>query len=142
MEKGIERMNWTSLFGIALWALLPGFIAKNRGRSFWGYYFLSFLITPLLTTIITVCLSNCSQSKEKWPGEPASTAAVEPQIAHKIDETSDDSKPIDVLRQLPVTESAPTLQKIRFCRRCGFELIDESKFCSRCGNEIERVDNQ
>lgn len=45
-----------SLIGIALWALIPGFIAKKKGRNFWGYYFLSFLISPLITMIITLCL--------------------------------------------------------------------------------------
>lgn len=26
--------------------------------------------------------------------------------------------------------------KIRFCRKCGEQLIDDSKFCSKCGTEI------
>ncbi|MBR3016773.1 MAG: hypothetical protein IKH57_06800 [Clostridia bacterium] len=51
-------INWTSIIGIALWALIPGFIARKKGRSFLGHYFLSFVITPLITTIITLCLSN------------------------------------------------------------------------------------
>lgn len=51
----------TGLMGIALWALIPGFIAKNKGRSFFGYFFLSFLISPLITMIITICLSNLNE---------------------------------------------------------------------------------
>ena len=50
--------NWSSLFGIALWALIPGFIAAKKGRSFAAYYFLSFVLTPLFTMIITLCLNN------------------------------------------------------------------------------------
>lgn len=34
-------------------------------------------------------------------------------------------------------ESTP-FKKIRFCRRCGFELIENSEFCSRCGTKIEK----
>ena len=33
----------------------------------------------------------------------------------------------------PVSEEMP---RIRFCRKCGFELIDGSEFCSRCGTAI------
>lgn len=26
--------------------------------------------------------------------------------------------------------------RIKFCRKCGFELIDESEYCSKCGTKI------
>ena len=35
----------------------------------------------------------------------------------------------------PVSEEMP---RIRFCRKCGFELIDGSEFCSRCGRAITK----
>jgi len=35
----------------------------------------------------------------------------------------------------PVSEEIP---RIRFCRKCGFELIDGSEFCSRCGTAITK----
>ena len=60
-----------AIFGIALWSLIPGFIAKNKGRSFWLYYFLGFIITPLITTIITLCLSK--QGLENNPTIPESS---------------------------------------------------------------------
>ncbi len=54
-------INWASLIGIALWALIPGFIAQKKGRSFAAYFFLCFVITPLVTTIITLCVSNLNK---------------------------------------------------------------------------------
>lgn len=30
----------------------------------------------------------------------------------------------------------PSLSEVRFCRRCGEKLIDNSCFCSKCGTEI------
>lgn len=41
---------------VALWAIAPGCIARKKGRSFWGYYFLSFLLSPLISLIIILCL--------------------------------------------------------------------------------------
>lgn len=38
------------------------------------------------------------------------------------------------------TEASPTLEEkppIRFCRKCGFELIAGSDFCSNCGTRLE-----
>ena len=71
-------MNWPSIIGIALWALLPGFIARKKGRSFWAYYFLSFVITPLLTTLITLCLSKIdaedSNQEPPYMVNPTTTA--------------------------------------------------------------------
>ena len=58
------EINWSTLLGIALWALIPGFIAKKKGRSFAGYFFLSFLITPLITTIVTLCVKNLNSPSE------------------------------------------------------------------------------
>lgn len=135
-------MNFAPFVGIALWALIPGFIAKAKGRSFWGFYFLSFVITPLITMIITICLSNRNRAEESdrvmappeqgtsADGEAALNAfGVPPKDIALVDDTRKDGSPV-----LP--------PRIRFCRRCGFELIDGSSFCSRCGTEIEKESRQ
>lgn len=32
-----------------------------------------------------------------------------------------------------------TADQVRFCRKCGEKLIDNSKFCRKCGTEIVEV---
>ena len=113
-------MEFGSLIGIALWALIPGFIARKKGRSFWGYYFLSFLISPIITTIITLCVKNLNE--EYRPEQPTSTTQS----------TSHQSAPANVA--LP--ESPAAGDRILFCRKCGEKLIDNSKFCRKCGTEV------
>ncbi len=95
------------IIGIALWALIPGFVAKKKGRNFWGYYFLSFLISPLITMIITFCLSNLNETK-----------AIE---STSVSTENADSNEADI---------------VKYCRKCGEQLIDGSKFCRKCGTEI------
>ena len=46
------------VIGIILWALIPGFIARKKNRSFIAYFLLSFLITPLVSMIITFFLNK------------------------------------------------------------------------------------
>lgn len=36
------------------------------------------------------------------------------------------------------TEKAQPALEIRFCRKCGFELVQGSNFCSRCGTPIKK----
>lgn len=115
---------------IALWALLPGFIAKKKGRSFWAYYLLSFVITPLITTIITLCLSKIQD--EEVPTVQSEATAVEKIITTDTAETEQGVTPL----QREVSDTVP--RKIMYCRRCGSKLIDGSEFCSSCGNKIEK----
>lgn len=141
-------MNWSSLIGIALWALIPGFIAKKKGRTFWGYYFLSFLITPLITMIITVCLKNIS-GELNHSSDSVNEATSVP-VAHEINGSIPDSTstPIVLSNTQSLSENRCTeppcqmlvCRKIQYCRRCGFKLIDGSEFCSNCGNKIESED--
>lgn len=129
-------MNWAPIIGIALWALIPGLIAKKKGRSFWGYYFLSFVITPLITIIITICLSNLKSVEASAQSIITSTNAVsikEEIVAKNAVGSSENGALLDNSSE----NTSPTkISRIRFCRRCGFELIDGSNYCSRCGTEI------
>lgn len=127
-------MNWTSIIGIALWALLPGFIAKKKGRSFWAYYLLSFVITPLITTIITLCLSKIKE--EEQPVVQSEVEVVERTIVAE----STEIKTEEISSRSEVSNEVP--RKIMYCRRCGSKLIEGSEFCSNCGISIEKEGEQ
>lgn len=49
----------------AILGLIPGFVAKKKGRNFWGYYFGSFIINPILMWLIVSCLSNLNDKPDK-----------------------------------------------------------------------------
>ncbi len=123
-------MDWTPIMGIALWALIPGFIAKKKGRSFWGYFFLSFVITPLITMIITIFLSNLNRVVEPVKSIASTTTSTSSNTAEDV-VTPDTTPPRD--RVLLDSTISP---KVRYCRKCGFQLLAESDFCSHCGTKV------
>lgn len=130
----------TALVGIALWALIPGFIAKKKGRSFWGYYFLSFVITPLITMIITLCLRNISLDAANEESlkltEPTNTTGLSGE--HRSFEHPIDNEVNSLPEENQSSDPICTIPPIQYCRKCGFKLIDESDFCSNCGTPIEK----
>lgn len=68
---------------------------KKEGKRFLGYYFLSFLITPLVTMIITACLKNIS-------GESGYSN-------DNVIEATGVSETTEISRSLPDIKSAPKL---------------------------------
>ena len=175
-------LKWATIIGIALWALIPGFIAKKKGRSFWGYYFLSFVITPLVTMIITLCLKDRNkvntasdfdiQTEQKQRVTEPIAETNKDTIEHNTDEPIDNSNAIGVAEPAPIDEKVETTTEVesknkeskkdedttvqsaeeiraedadptsddnktlRFCRYCGFELLENSEFCSHCGKKV------
>ena len=105
---------YTTLFGIALWALIPGFIAKKKGRSFLGYYLLSFLITPLITMIITLCVSDLNEENK----------------VTVIDMTTK-----EILNNSPENNIIEAPKK-NWCRYCGHIINPGDNFCGNCGKRI------
>lgn len=113
-------MKTATLIGIALWALIPGFIAKKKYRNFWAYYFLSFLISPLITMIIALCVSD--------------------KICEHYAENPPPYKPGPEYQERSSNKFTGSDHHVFFCRKCGEKLIEDSCFCSKCGTEIEVVD--
>ncbi len=126
-----------TLIGIALWALIPGFIANKKGRNFWGYYFLSFLISPLITMIITLFLSKKTESDylEEDPNrlvECKSCGYRDNRVFTACPKCGKYEKMYVYINQEPASET----NKILFCRKCGAELVEGSKFCRKCGSDV------
>lgn len=123
-----------TILGIAVWAWLPGFIARKKGRSFWVYYFLSFVITPLITTIITLCLrkKNAEDEQVSIPAEMPAAKSIPPELPAEFS-NREQKEPVE--SQAAVCAAT---RKIMYCRRCGSKLIEGSEFCSNCGNQIEK----
>ena len=51
-------MNYISLLGIALLSIIPGLIARAKNRSFWGYYFLGYLVSPIVAIVIVIFIKK------------------------------------------------------------------------------------
>lgn len=138
-------MNWAAVIGIVLWALVPGFIAKKKGRSFWGYYFLSFLISPLISTIVTLCVHKVDQMPVLK--EYSSKTSPEQVPVHDTASNTDiDTVNVSVESYTESAQSNNSLynpninvaHKISYCRHCGYKLIEDSEFCSNCGTRVEK----
>jgi|TARA_B100001250_G_scaffold217039_1_gene186209 hypothetical protein len=48
---------------ILILCFLCGKFASNRGKSFWGYFFLSFFLTPLIGFIAVLIVTRKKQGK-------------------------------------------------------------------------------
>ena len=59
-----------------------------------------------------------SKNKESNQGEDTTAQSAEEISAEDANPTPDDNK------------------TLRFCRYCGFELLENSEFCSHCGKKV------
>lgn len=147
-------MDWAKIIGIALWALLPGFIAKKKGRSFWGYFFLSFAITPLVTTIVTLCVKKIDvggslpepPNRVTNPTTPAEIAVADPAMLPLPEEerpstetrTNDHPEsPMDNATIAPTSEAAKQPQsKLDESSDSDNTALIRPVFCRKCGAKL------
>ena len=151
--NNMDYTKWGTIAGILLWALLPGFIARKKGRSFWAYYFLSLVITPLITMIITLCLGKKNNLERKdtpiresneltsdhYERDIYNTNVV-PVLDQSVEKNGDTSHgklvQEDLFAEHHIKPTASTEDEVVFCRYCGFKLLDGSAFCSHCGKKV------
>ena len=121
-----------TIIGVALWALIPGFMAKKKGRNFWGYYFLSFLVSPLISMIIVACLKNLNVSYDKKHVEQHEKKENNSQ--EQVDDiTSDGENDSNTTYHDLALADRDTLC---FCRKCGNQLLKGAVFCNKCGFKV------
>ena len=53
------------LIAFLLIGLVPAFIAKNKGRSFMGWYVISILLSPLIGLIAILCLGESDEMRKQ-----------------------------------------------------------------------------
>ena len=111
MMEFIEE-NWL------IFSIVCGFVAKSVGRSFWKYFFLSLLLSPILGFVVLLI-------KGKKTDE---------QVVVNHYEAWNDSQPYSSPSQ---ANSATPSGEPRFCSACGAEIEPNAKFCSYCGNPVQ-----
>ena len=124
-KASITRKKYTLLcFGFNFLIMIL-FLVLNGGSSGAPYFLWTgvFSVTGLRTLESRGVLAG-AQSDNQQKTAPAGTVKVRetPAFGETLEEED---------RLFP--EGNP---QIRFCRKCGFELFEDSKFCSRCGAEI------
>ena len=120
-------MEIGTLIGMLAFSLIPANMAQKKGRSFWGYFALSVLISPLITIIVVLVLprknavSNTGSTQQNQQTQQTYQAPAQ--------QTSQPSQPRQIQQpQLPA----------RRCPECGMSLSPEQKFCSHCGTKVSR----
>lgn len=64
------KMPLLSIIIRLLVSCIPGYIADKKGRSFTGYYLTGVLLSPLLSLIIALCVSDLYKREDKKPETP------------------------------------------------------------------------
>lgn len=136
-EKASDSVGLMILLSLAnvFWLLCILFLATGISANDTVFCIVAAVVYPVA---ITIWAFFARKKRTPFPTEDSHTNTqipedyeinkFEPHI-EKPENTNFDS-----------TYQIPSL-KVRYCRRCGFELIVESRFCSRCGNEIETEDH-
>ncbi len=127
-------MDYLPLIGVALWALLPGFIAKSKGRSFLGYYILSFLVTPLATTIVALCVSDKNDSTDD--NENCIYECIS--CGHRDEKYFEICPKCNGIRKQCISINKDDSNNEVECKYCGHIVKKENDSCPKCGMKISQ----
>lgn len=88
-----------------VWALLPGFLAKSKGRSFWAFFLLG-ILSPLVLTVVVLCLKDRTAQVEAPAEEAAQDSAedAETEIAAEDVEFTEVAEESAVIEEAEITD--------------------------------------
>ena len=77
------------MLGITFWAILAGLLATRKGHSFLKYFLLSYLITPLISIILTLSLINKNKIRKRAISEEKTLLQYVKELLYSKNENSD-----------------------------------------------------
>ena len=98
-----------------LWAAVPACLAHARGRNLWLYLGLGLVITPLIATVILLCLPVVE--KKEAAVEAAEEAAEETEeAAEETEEAAEETEEAAPMEEVPSKKSAlPVILSVAAC---------------------------
>lgn len=100
------EVNYTVLAGALVWSIAVGSMASKRGRSFIGYFLLSFLVSPLISMIIVLCRADLTKQNETYT-PPVSAQNLQSSASGSCQSPSAPSKPASGQTSTPAAPAAP-----------------------------------
>jgi ribosomal protein L32 len=148
-QKEKRIMEVAIVSGILLWSLIPGFIAMAKGRSFWFYFLISLIISPLISTIIIICLSTIPEREAPRPQSKPSIfqdtlqekqcpTCGKLQMANRETCAFCGTSLIYVPIFIPASKDSPAkpAPKIISCPHCGKTQTSNRTNCYSCGADL------
>lgn len=128
-KTGITKKKYNLIcFGVNFLIMIL-FIALNGSSSGAPYVLWTWVFSAAgLKTLESNGVLERPQDKNGQKSCPDQTVQINETPGH-----SEATETVEVPEAPLFSEKKP---KIRFCRKCGFELIEGSKFCSKCGAKV------
>lgn len=129
-KTGITKKKYNLIcFGVNFLIMIL-FIALNGSSSGAPYVLWTWVFSAAgLKTLESKGVLERPQDKNSQKSCPDQTVQINESPGH-----TESTEAVEVPNAPLLSEKKP---QIRFCRKCGFELIEGSKFCSRCGAEVK-----